>query len=216
MNPWFNQANLDDAELAEYDAMIQEESNILLDIFNRTGVSYPSLDDVPDQVFVTLYGMTPAQASTVRSPRHLEQEEIAGGARALANAEAASYVAIAAAAGAGGVYLYTAGSVAAAGGTLTTVSTNAAAAHISTSGTVATVEIGFVESLHASFIRQIMMVARSQGAKSIIVDTGAIVNTDLAIKLGLASQTGGLIFGGTVRLVQGGAAPIFEILIPSL
>jgi hypothetical protein len=42
MNPWFNQANLDDAELAEYESMIQEESNILLGHLqpNRCLISY--------------------------------------------------------------------------------------------------------------------------------------------------------------------------------
>jgi hypothetical protein len=39
------------------------------------------------------------------------------------------------------------------------------------------------------------------------------VNVDLAIKLGLAAQNGTSVLGGTVTLIEGGVAPIFEILI---
>ena len=96
MNPWFNQANLDEAELAEYEDMIKDENRILGEILDATGVLYSSLDEVPDQVLVDLYDRTAAQAATVRSPRRLEQEEIQGGARALDNAQTSLYVAAAA------------------------------------------------------------------------------------------------------------------------
>lgn len=102
------------------------------------------------------------------------------------------------------------------GSTLTTVSTTAGTVHISTTGTVATIEVGFIQRLSSTLIKEIISVARSQGAKSAIVNTGPIVNADLAIKFGLAAKNGTTIFGGIVRLVEGGAAPVFEIIIPLL
>jgi RHS repeat-associated protein len=101
-------------------------------------------------------------------------------------------------------------------GALTTVTTGAGTVHVSTVGTVATVEVGHIESVTVSLVRTVAQTAASQGARTAIVNTGPVVNPDLAIKLGLAAQNGTKVLGGTVRLVEGGIAPIFEIIIPLL
>jgi hypothetical protein len=101
-------------------------------------------------------------------------------------------------------------------GTLTTVSTGAGTVHVSTAGTVATVEVGFVEAITPNLIHTVTQTAVSQGATTAVVNTGPVVATDLAISLGLAAETGAPVLGGTVTLIEGGAYPIFEILIPLL
>jgi hypothetical protein len=110
----------------------------------------------------------------------------------------------------------TTGTAATGDGTLTTVSTTAGTVHVSTVGTVATVEVGFIESVTLPLVRTVTQTAINQGATTAIVNTGPVVNIDLAIKLGLAAQNGTPVLGGTVTLIEGGVAPIFEILIPLL
>lgn len=110
----------------------------------------------------------------------------------------------------------TLGASSATAGTLTTVSTAAGTVHVSTVGTVATVEVGFVEAITPNLIHTITQTAISQGATTVLVNTGPVVSTDLAISLGLAAQTGTTVLGGTVTLIEGGAYPIFVILIPLL
>ena len=110
----------------------------------------------------------------------------------------------------------TTGTAATGAGTLTTISTTAGTVHISTLGTIATVEVGFVESVLPSLVRTATQTAINQGATTVLVNTGPVVNADLAIKLGLAAQHGTPVLGGTVTLIEGGIAPIFEILIPLL
>jgi hypothetical protein len=48
------------------------------------------------------------------------------------------------------------------------------------------------------------------------VNTGPVVNIDLASSLGVASETGVTVLGGEVVLVEDGLAPIFEIFISLL
>jgi hypothetical protein len=107
----------------------------------------------------------------------------------------------------------TTGTAATGAGALTTVSTTAGTVHVSTVGTVATVEVGFIESVTLPLVRTVTQTAINQGATTVIVNTGPVVNVDLAIKLGLAAQNGTSVLGGTVTLIEGGVAPIFEILI---
>ena len=61
-----------------------------------------------------------------------------------------------------------------------------------------------------------MNAAREQGAKTLVVETGPVVNADLAIKLGLAAQRGETILGGIVSLIPSatgpGPAPLFRIV----
>jgi hypothetical protein len=110
----------------------------------------------------------------------------------------------------------TGGTVATGAGTLTTVSTTAGTVHVSTVGGVATVEVGFVEAITPNLVRTVTKVALEQGATSVVVNTGPVVNIDLAISLGPASETGATVLSGEVVLVEGGLAPIFEIFISLL
>jgi deoxyhypusine synthase len=81
---------------------------------------------------------------------------------------------------------------------------------------VATVEVGFVEAITPNLVRTVTQVALEQGATSVVVNTGPVVNIDLAISLGPASETGATVLSGEVVLVEGGLAPIFEIFISPL
>ena len=100
-------------------------------------------------------------------------------------------------------------------GALTTVTTAAGTAHISTAAGVATIEIGFVQSITPAFVRAITQTALSQGARSAIINTGPVV-ANLAIPLGLAAQNGTRVFGGTVTQIQAGFISIFQIFIQRL
>jgi hypothetical protein len=65
-------------------------------------------------------------------------------------------------------------------------------------------------------MRAVVNAAREQGAKTLVVETGPVVNADLAIKLGLAAQRGETILGGIVSLIPSatgpGTAPLFRIV----
>jgi hypothetical protein len=107
--------------------------------------------------------------------------------------------------------------------TTTTVAVAGSAAEVTTVNGVATVEIGFLQNASREFMRAVVNAARQQGANTLVVETGPVVNADLAIKLGLAAQRGETILGGTVSLVPGatgpGTVPLFRIVwqaIPAL
>lgn len=100
--------------------------------------------------------------------------------------------------------------------TTTTVAVGGSAAEVTTVNGVAAVEIGFLQNASREFLRAIVNTARQQGANSIVVETGPVVNADLAIKLGLASQNGATVLGGTVTLLPSatgpGTVPLFRIV----
>ncbi|MBY0512782.1 MAG: hypothetical protein K2P78_02605 [Gemmataceae bacterium] len=107
--------------------------------------------------------------------------------------------------------------------TTTTVAVGGSAAEVTTVNGVATVEIGFLQNASREFMRAVVNAAREQGANTLVVETGPVVNADLAIKLGLAAQRGETILGGTVSLVPSatgpGTVPLFRIVwqaIPAL
>jgi hypothetical protein len=72
-----------------------------------------------------------------------------------------------------------------------------------------------------AFLEAIVNAARAQGATSMVVNTGAVHDINLAIKLGMAASTGRTIAGGVVRVVSepGTTQPSFQIIwsaIPKL
>jgi hypothetical protein len=72
-------------------------------------------------------------------------------------------------------------------------------ASVTVSDGVATVVTDYVQTLtDRMFFRAIIEAARSQGATSLVVQTGAVHDINLAIKLGEAAQTGRTIVGGRV------------------
>lgn len=104
-----------------------------------------------------------------------------------------------------------------------TVAVGGSAAEVTIVNGVATVEIGFLQNASREFMRAVVNAARQQGANTLVVETGPVVNADLAIKLGLAAQRGETVLGGTVTLVPGatgpGTVPLFRIVwqaIPAL
>jgi hypothetical protein len=98
---------------------------------------------------------------------------------------------------------------------LTTIQYGEATAHITITNGVAEIEIGHIERFSKGFVDAIRAHLRLHGATSSVLNTGPVINTNVAITLGLHAQRGELYFGGTVRLVQGGPTPIFEITFPA-
>lgn len=85
-------------------------------------------------------------------------------------------------------------------------------------GEIARIEIGYIENLTGemrSFIKDLKAYVRDSGAKVAVVETGHIINDDLLIKLGQASQSGEKVFGGSVEVItKPGVRPQFRITIP--
>ncbi len=80
---------------------------------------------------------------------------------------------------------------------------------------VARVNVDYVDKLSLlGFVKKVKSHVEDAGAKSAKVDTGYIIDEDLAIDIGRKSQSGGKIFGGTVKQTDGGVAPRFEIDVP--
>jgi len=80
---------------------------------------------------------------------------------------------------------------------------------------VAHVTIGLVDKQSIlSLAQSLKLKAQTAGATSVVVDTGYVLNQDLAIQLGLRSQSGKGFLGGKVTIVEGGLTPRFTITIP--
>jgi RHS repeat-associated protein len=90
----------------------------------------------------------------------------------------------------------------------------ASRATVTVSGDTATVVTDYVHTLtDRRFLAAITDAARSQGATRMVVNTGAVHDIDLAIRLGEAAQTGRTIAGGTVTVTSplGTTQPSFRI-----
>lgn len=86
-----------------------------------------------------------------------------------------------------------------------------ATAYVTIHKDYAEVEIGFIQRFTRSFAHQIEEVLRQEGVASAVLNTGPVINPELAIKLGMHAQKGTQFFRGTVRIIQGGRYPIFQI-----
>jgi hypothetical protein len=87
-------------------------------------------------------------------------------------------------------------------------------ATVTVSGGTATVVTDYVHTLtDRSFFNAITQAARSQGATRLVVETGAVHDMNLAIKLGQAAQSGRTIAGGKVTVTSkpGTTQPSFRI-----
>jgi len=85
-------------------------------------------------------------------------------------------------------------------------------------GKVATYEVGVVvgdSGTILSGLRTVTSQARAAVAETLVINTGHVVNEQLAASLMARAQSGATMFGGTVEVAyQGAAAPIFKITIP--
>lgn len=94
---------------------------------------------------------------------------------------------------------------------LTTIRHGGATAHVTIRNGLAEIELGHIQKFTKGFVDKIKSHVRQHGAKLDCLNTGPVVNSDLAIKLGLHFRNGTKFFGGTVDLIQGGKSPIFKI-----
>jgi len=88
-------------------------------------------------------------------------------------------------------------------------------ASVMVEGGIAKVGIDYVEKASLpGLVKKIKSHAEDAGATSAKVDTGYIIDEDLAIDIGKKSQSGDKVFGGTVKQTEGGLTPRFEIDVP--
>jgi hypothetical protein len=98
--------------------------------------------------------------------------------------------------------------------TSTVVTSGANRATVTVSGNVATVVTDYVHTLSdRAFFNAIIQQARSQGATSLVVRTGAVHDMNLAMRLGRYAQSGRTFCGGrvTVTSARGTLQPSFQI-----
>ena len=85
-------------------------------------------------------------------------------------------------------------------------------------GNVATYEVGVVvgdSGTILSGLRTVTQQAGAAGADTLVINTGHVVNEELAASLMARAQSGTTLFGGTIEVsYQGAASPIFKITVP--
>ena len=89
---------------------------------------------------------------------------------------------------------------------------NSMSADIAVQNGAATIDIGSAASLDSADIDAIMQIAMSNGATSAVVNTGKVVNTDLALNLGQRAAQGRTFCSGTVKDLSAGGVNKFQIL----
>ena len=93
-----------------------------------------------------------------------------------------------------------------------TLTDGANSAHVLVNDGVAEIEIGFIEDANPAFINSIKKHLADNEVTKATLNTGPIVNTDLAIGIGRRWQKGRTYFGGNVDLISGGKNPVFQII----
>ncbi len=97
--------------------------------------------------------------------------------------------------------------------TTTVITVGNSSATMVVNNTIASVNIDFAQKPLGAFIATIGNTADSLGAKTVVVDTGYVINEDLAISLGKRAQSGQNFLGGTISVTEGGLTPRFSITI---
>jgi RHS repeat-associated protein len=78
---------------------------------------------------------------------------------------------------------------------------------------VLSMRIALTRKLPRDFVIAIKDLVRTSGARCVEIDTGLVINPNLAAHLSAAAASGAPYYGGTVVQVAGGPLPIFKIIM---